>query len=150
MPVVTNLRLDLAVRDAAERWQPRAHILDRTIEADIEDTAASRGSASSIAQILDVLIDNALLHGLGTVHVAVRRIPGGAAVDVQDEGASIELAEAGRIFDRGHGSGSGIGLALARSIAEAEGGRLVISRFRPTTFSLILVQHDPQLEIDRQ
>jgi len=33
--------------------------------------------------------------------------------------------------------------AVARSIAEAEGGRLVLSAHRPTTFSLLLVDEPP-------
>ncbi|MGI8754337.1 MAG: ATP-binding protein [Acidimicrobiales bacterium] len=150
MPIVSNARLDQAVRDASRRWQARAEAVGRAVRPVIVDTAAMRGSAASIAQILDVLVDNALHHGRGTVEIAVRPLPGGAALDVSDEGDGIVLSDIGRIFDRGHGNGHGIGLALARSIAEAEGGRLVLTHVQPTTFSLILVDHDPALEADRQ
>ena len=47
------------------------------------------GSAASVAQILDALIDNALHHGDGEIRVAVRRLAGGAAIDVSDEGTGI-------------------------------------------------------------
>jgi signal transduction histidine kinase len=101
-----------------------------------------RASATSIEQILDVLIDNALTHGTGTICVTSRRIGGGAAIDVADEGSAAGAGTDEQVFARGHGSNNGIGLALARSIADAEGGRLIIARRQPTTFSLILLAAD--------
>ena len=102
-----------------------------------------QASATSIEQILDVLIDNALNHGCGTISVVSRRIGGGAAVDVADEGSSVDAGTDEELFRRGHGSDNGIGLALARSIADAEGGRLVVASRQPTTFSLVLLTaHD--------
>ena len=98
-----------------------------------------QASATSIEQILEVLIDNALNHGCGTIRVVSRRIGGGAAVDVADEGSSADAGTDEQLFTRGHGSDNGIGLALARSIADAEGGRLVVASRQPTTFSLVLL-----------
>ena len=114
----------------------------RELNVTAAEPIATRGSATSVAQILDVLIDNALQHGHGDIDISQRRITGGGAVDVRDQGDRVAPSEAERIFERGHGAHHGIGLALARSIAEAEGGRLVLARAQPTMFSLILLQPD--------
>ena len=86
-----------------------------------------------------MLLENAIRHGRGAVTVATRQIPGGAAIDVADEGGVLDPTASERIFRRGEGKGTGIGLALARSLVEADGGRLVLSHQNPTTFSLILL-----------
>jgi signal transduction histidine kinase len=93
---------------------------------------------SLVTQILNVLIDNALRHGRGVVTLTAREMSDALAVDVADEG-SIAM-ESAALFDRGKsgGDGQGIGLALARSLAEASGGRLVLARRSPATFTLFL------------
>ena len=141
-PVTSTVCLDDAAREAVERWAPGITALGRTITLAAVDQVTTRGSAASIEQILEVLIDNALHHGNGAITVTLRRIAGGGAIDVADEGTLIEVADCERIFQRGHGDRHGIGLALARSMVEAEGGRLIVARPRPTTFSLIMLGPD--------
>jgi len=60
------------------------------------------------------------------------------AVVVEDEG-TIGVPD-GTLFARrsSHARDHGIGLALARSLAEAEGLRLVLATRQPTAFELIL------------
>lgn len=143
MPTGGEISLDDAVQDAAERWGNRARVAGRTVIAVSPDEAVVvRAQRASVDEILNVLIDNGLRHGRGTIVVSVRHLPGGVALDVADEGTSIDLLDAERVFTRGHttGDGEGIGLDVARSIAEAEGGRLVLSRHQPTTFSLMLIE----------
>ena len=96
------------------------------------------GSRTAIDQILDVLISNSLDHGEGTVTVTARSIAGGATIDVTDEGGGIPEALTEAVFRRGHGHGSGIGLGLARSLAEADGGRLLLIANAPPQFRLLL------------
>ena len=94
-------------------------------------------SEPAIRQILDVLVDNSVRHGRGVVTVDVRRVPGAVALKVEDEG-TIVLDPAG-VFVRRNENGHGIGLALARTLAEAEGGRLVLERPGPAPrFALLL------------
>jgi signal transduction histidine kinase len=94
--------------------------------------------ATLAIQILDVLIDNASRHGHGTVSLTVREMSETLAVDVADEGSISVQPDA--LFDRGRsgGDGEGIGLGLARSMAEASGGRLLLTRRSPATFTLFL------------
>lgn len=89
-------------------------------------------------QVLDVLLDNALLHGTGRVDVTVREAGGALAVDVADEGR-VSLPPTA-LFARGAttGEGTGIGLSLARDLAEASGGRLALAGSSPTVFTLLL------------
>ncbi|WP_018653098.1 sensor histidine kinase [Actinomadura flavalba] len=94
---------------------------------------------SAVRQILDVLVDNAVEHGAGPITVEASDIGGGLAFDVADRGPGITGRE-DEIFARraGGGNGHGIGLALARTLAEAEGGRLVLRRPAPPIFTLLL------------
>ena len=94
-----------------------------------------------VGQILNVLFENALRHGRGTVAILVN----GTSVLVEDEGAGIDDETASTIFDRptDHQAAHGRGLALARRLAEADGGHLELTAQRPATFtlSLLAVRH---------
>ena len=137
-----SLQLDVAARDAAERWGHRVRTAGRTVVVEAPDAIATVGSTVSVEQMLDVLIDNALRHGRGTIRVTARRMAGGGAINVSDEGDTITEHDEERIFRRHHGAHTGIGLALARSIAEVDGGRLLLTNRHPTTFSVILLDTD--------
>ncbi|MCU1401082.1 MAG: integral rane sensor signal transduction histidine kinase [Acidimicrobiales bacterium] len=142
IPAGTTSRLDEAVRRAGARWREQVGRNGRTIVVAAGEPLQARGSPASIDQILDVLIDNALRHGTGEIRIGARRLAGGGAIDVSDGGTG--QIDPDLVFRRGHGADLGIGLALARSIAEAEGGRLILARQDPTTFSLILLGDDAE------
>jgi signal transduction histidine kinase len=110
----------------------------------------------TLAAIATVLVENA--RQAGAQHLVIRseilRMAGGGggqvALHFTDDGAGIAPGDAARIFDtfftsrREHG-GTGLGLAIARSLAEANGGTLVLAdagQAAPTgaTFTLTLPQ----------
>ncbi|MET7336936.1 HAMP domain-containing sensor histidine kinase [Nonomuraea sp. NPDC005650] len=108
-----------------------------TVEPELPPATAQ---PAAVRQILRVLIDNAVRHGQGEVAVTVSDVGPGLAIEVGDHGTGV--AEGVDPFVRSSGDSHGIGLALARSLAEAEGGRLVLSRAGPPLFSLLLPGHE--------
>jgi two-component system OmpR family sensor kinase len=98
-----------------------------------------------VAQILRILLDNALTHtpaGTGVTVTAIRD-NGSVRLDVCDDGPGIRADAAGRVFEPFYTSddaqGSGLGLAIARELAERMDGSLDVDRSRGgTTFSLEL------------
>jgi signal transduction histidine kinase len=115
------------------------------LRTNVDQVPAVRASTTAVTQIVDVLIDNAVTHGRGSVTVNVRRTGPGVTLDVADEGPGIDQ-DVETVFGRGvsRSDGCGIGLALARSLAPAEGGKLLVRRAAPApVFSLILPADRP-------
>jgi signal transduction histidine kinase len=139
-------RTDLAetVRELAARWHGPLAALGRPLHTAV-DAGSPRAAISPavVAEIADVLLQNAQTHGAGAVSLVVRRVGDALALEVSDQGSGfggdIETA-----FARGSGAGHGIGLALARSLAHAEGARLLVTRPGPhPTVSLLLTPAGP-------
>ncbi len=138
----SRTRLDVrSLLDEIERtWHGRLAADGRPLQIsqplELDPVWASSGA---VRQILDVLVSNAVRHGDGVVTVAARNVPGGVAIEVVDEGRGVP-GDSDAIFTRRGSAGEdhGIGLALARSLAEAEGGRLLLRPDHPgATFVLL-------------
>jgi len=137
--VATPRALGQLMDEVETRWHGPLAAQGRRLQVILEpDLTTIEVPGSVITQILNVLIDNARRHGTGAVTLTAREISDALAVDVADEG-SITI-EPSLVFDRGTSGdeGQGIGLALARSLAEASGGRLVLARRTPATFTLFV------------
>jgi signal transduction histidine kinase len=124
--------LELA-RAHLEHWREPIAREGRDFSVDGEALSA-RVDAEAIRHVLDVLVDNALRHGKGDIHVAVARVGGGVAIDVSDEGPAP--AERDPFADSGSDSSHGIGLRLARTLAESSHGRLELRATEHTTFRI--------------
>jgi signal transduction histidine kinase len=98
-----------------------------------------------VAQIMRILIDNALAHtpeGTDMV-VTTTRDDGHVRLSVRDFGDGIKRQSVERIFEpfysAGDGQGSGLGLAIARELADRMDGRLSVEALAGrTTFTLEL------------
>ncbi|WP_086839771.1 sensor histidine kinase [Amycolatopsis kentuckyensis] len=111
----------------------------RELRVDRQDPPPARVAAAAVRQVLGVLLDNAVTHGRGTVTVTARDAGDALAIDVADEGPDLGETDPFATTPSGHG----IGLRLARGLAEAEGGRLRLSRPDPPTFTLLLPADAP-------
>ncbi len=131
--------VDELLRGVVHRWHGVFAEVGRVIEIEGgEGSALARGSSDVVGEVVDVLVDNALRHGGGTVRVRSRLIAGGLAIDVSDEGPGVDRDD--DLFVRKSGGSHGIGLAIARSLAEDQGGRLDLtdSAASTTTFTFFL------------
>jgi signal transduction histidine kinase len=141
--VHSPLRLDLSglLQELELAWSPRLALEGRAFRVVEEEApqAPAAASTAAVRQLLNVLVDNATVHGEGTVAVTVRETAGALAIDVSDDGSPITLTD-DALFNRlgQSADGHGIGLSLARRLAEAEGGRLRLSCAAPPTFTLLL------------
>ena len=103
-----------------------------------------------VAQIMRILIDNAITHTPpGTaVAVSTSRDERGVTIAVTDSGLGVPRADLPRVFEPFYTSdgtrGSGLGLTIARDLAERMGGELTLnSRPGNTTFSLRIPSSPP-------
>ncbi|MCP2344009.1 HAMP domain-containing sensor histidine kinase [Nonomuraea roseoviolacea] len=135
------LDVDGLMEEVRQEWHGQLARQGRRLTITVEPALPPvTAQPAAVRQVLHVLLDNALRHGRGEVAVTVSDVGPGIAVEVSDHGPGV--APDSDPFIRSSGHSHGIGLALARSLAEAEGGRLVLSRARPPLFSLLLPGHD--------
>lgn len=104
------------------------------IEADIDDDVVVLAEPHRLGRILGNLIDNAVVHGGGTVRLTARVAGPDVYVDVADDGPGVAPDDAARVFDRFYKSdasrtagGSGLGLSIARQHALAQNGDLSLT-----------------------
>ncbi len=147
--------LDLS-RIEAGRWQPSrtevdlaavageswAALAGRTDAAGVEltldilpDAGLVSADLDALRQVLTNLMDNSLRYtpAGGRITCLSRRVPGGVAVSIRDNGAGITREHLPRIFERFYRAdssrsreegGTGLGLAIVKHLVEAHGGRV--------------------------
>lgn len=131
VPERASLDVPALLVETGRRWRSDLEAAGRSLRIVAEDDLpAAVGSRQAAREVLDVLLGNATAHGRGTVTVRARDASGVLALDVEDEGPG--LPEDQDVFARRPaGEEHGIGLSLARSLVEAEGGRLFVTRRAP-------------------
>jgi len=139
--VPTVASVDEIVGQQVIEWEPAFRRLNRRLATGGEKGLLAFATPGGASQVIATLLDNALVHGAGTVTIRTSRTRRSVVIEVRDEGTGVPAELAPRIFERsvsGSPTGTGLGLALARTIAAADGGQVVLVRPRPAVFALFL------------
>ena len=134
-------------REVAAEFTPAAARHNADVQLDLlRDPIELECDPERVAQVLRILLDNALVHtpeGTG-VRVSAARANGHVRLEVSDRGLGIKRQNMPHIFEpfftsNDEAQGAGLGLAIARELADRMHGQLTV-RSMPgrTTFSLEL------------
>ncbi len=137
----TVASVDEIVGQQVVEWEPAFRRVGRRLALTGETGLLAFATPGGASQVIATLLDNALVHGAGTVTIRTSRTRRSVVVEVRDEGSGVPAELAPRIFERsvsGSPNGTGLGLALARTIAASDGGQVVLVRPRPAVFALFL------------
>jgi signal transduction histidine kinase len=136
--------IDEIVQQQVVEWEPAFRRARRKLEVIGVRGLEAHVTPGGLAQVLATLVDNALMHGGGTVTLQTSQSARSVVIEVRDEGNGVPPELASRIFERsvsGRPEGTGLGLALARTMAAADGGRVVLIKPKPATFAVFLPRH---------
>jgi signal transduction histidine kinase len=148
-----RMPLDLrdVVREAAERANPRATLLEASIAYQLPSSSVMvEADPDHVACILDNLINNSLTYSDGHPWVRLTVMEeGDAQVLVEDHGRGVRDEMRERIFerfvrvsdpDRSPVPGTGLGLAISRDLAKQQGGNLALVRSEVGSGSLFVLR----------
>jgi len=148
---VSLFDLQLVVRGAQARAEPRVQLLEATLElAGDAQPVLVQADAEHVGRILDNLINNALTYCVGKP--AVTLTVGGdeqPTVAVSDNGVGIPRDKRELVFERfvrlddeqiGPVPGTGLGLYISRELARRHGGSLILEESAPGKGSRFLLR----------
>jgi signal transduction histidine kinase len=140
------ISVDKIVLQQITEWAPAFRRAGRKIVLIGESRLQAYVTPGGLAQVIATLLDNALMHGRGTVTIRRSQSASSVVIEVEDEGNGVPADLVSRIFERsvsGRPEGTGLGLALARTMATADGGRIVLARRKPPVFAVFLPRNPP-------
>jgi two-component system OmpR family sensor kinase len=134
-------RVDLAklAERVANEFRPALESRRATVSLSGLERAPAAADPERAAQIIRILIDNALTHSPeGTaITITTKRAEASASLVVRDNGPGIEPQARDRVFERfftgDEVGGSGLGLAIARELARLMGGEIALTSRRGRT-----------------
>jgi signal transduction histidine kinase len=138
--------IDEIIDQQVVEWEPAFRRSGRKLVVTGQRGLHAHVTPGGLAQVLATLVDNALMHGAGTVEIRTSQNTKSAVIEVEDQGKGVPPELVSRIFERsvsGRPEGTGLGLPLARTMAAADGGRVVLVRQRPPVFAVFLPRRPP-------
>jgi PAS domain S-box-containing protein len=135
------LDLPSLIATSVTTFTPQAEAKSITIESEVGEGPPLAGDAQRMAQLLDVLLSNAVKFTPQRGKILVSAAPIGDAwqLEVADSGIGIPPGEHLALFERFYRApnaraaripGSGLGLSVARAVAELHGGKISIQNGR--------------------
>lgn len=121
------------VRDHARLYEPRLRRAERHITIDTSGTTTIRSHPAPIGQAVDVLLDNAVVHGHGHVNIDVEELDAHVRIRVSDQGPTPPHRD----------NNARHGLLLARTLIGALGGHLTPLTTPHTTYEILLPTNRP-------
>jgi len=138
--------IDKVVSQQMTEWEPAFRRAGRKMVLTGDSGLKAYFTPGGLAQVIATLLDNALMHGAGTVTIRRSQSSRSVVIEVEDEGGGVPAELVSRIFERsvsGRPEGTGLGLSLARTMAAADGGRVVLARRKPPVFAVFLPRNPP-------
>lgn len=140
-----QIELDLAEIDVGELARSVARDMSALaaahraeLIADRIEPVRARVDADRVRQLMVILLDNALSHGLSPIELRCGARDGRLVMEVSDRGRGIPAGERERVFERFHRAGqgrsrtgAGLGLPIARWIVRAHRGTITLSDAGP-------------------
>lgn len=109
----------------------------KTIQSDIDKGIHVAGNQAQLAQIVSILLDNAIRHGTGSkIGLSLKARGHTAELSVMNDGDEIPAEKLEHLFDRfyrvdearnSEGQHYGLGLAIAKAVTEKHGGTIGVS-----------------------
>ena len=133
--------LSRVAREAAGIILPMAETAGRSLVVSVPDRMLVLGAADDLRDMLCNLLENAIIHGTGTVRLS-GRVGALHTIMVTDEGAGIAEPLREAVFERFRKAspaspGTGLGLSIVREVARSHGGRAF---FHPGPASIVEIQ----------
>ena len=112
-------------------------------DVDIAEGCDCQGNPDQLREALANLLENALVHGFGTVRVTLRSVGLERQLEVSDQGLGIAQQDREAMFMRfrkgqQNTEGTGLGLAIVRQIVQNAGGNVAFVEAPHTTVRMTL------------
>jgi two-component system phosphate regulon sensor histidine kinase PhoR len=154
-PTLSEVDVAAVAREcwAALAGRADSHQIELTLDV-APDAPTVEADLDAVRQILTNLMDNSLRYTPegGRVICRTRRVRGGVAVSIRDNGSGITREHLPRIFERFYRAdlsrsreegGTGLGLAIVKHLVEAHGGRVTAESERGSGTTVTCLFPDP-------
>lgn len=125
IPRPRTVDLDETIRNLVVSQEARGHTVHWTPSG-----ARAAGQPDAVAEVINILLDNAATHGRTEAEVAVSTTDDAVEIVIHDDGPGVADDVRPRIFEWGargpRSTGQGIGLHIAYELMERQGGYLEV------------------------